>query len=221
MSSNTWWLCSLRGTASHSVYLPTCKATCVLSHQGQHEHHRSEGSLLCLWKDDSGGSWLHTDVWCRGNLICCTYMNIRGTKISTFNTTPLHLKCAPSLLSAWWTLILLLLSSKILFWGRQGSGFTGVVFSKGRTSQALAVVLRCDITAAHTSKNKEENHVWEGLVFLECPDHQCRCHYTGWCCRSSELCEDPGAGGSRFVACLQSSAVGIRQKAAQSVPQFS
>lgn len=35
----------------------TCKATCVLSHQGQCEHHRSKGSLLSPWNDHSGRFW--------------------------------------------------------------------------------------------------------------------------------------------------------------------
>lgn len=91
MSSKTWRLCSLRETASHSSLLTYLQSNLCPQSPGP----TWTSPLLRLPSVPlEGWQWwilvTHPDVCCylrmgRGYFICCTGMNVRGTKISTLN----------------------------------------------------------------------------------------------------------------------------------------
>jgi hypothetical protein len=71
--------------------------------------------------------------WRRISVIQTTawwYPQSEGMSSAVLKWTTEHLKCALSPLSTWTTLHLLVMNSKVLFWGRQGHGFAGVEVSK-------------------------------------------------------------------------------------------
>lgn len=89
MSSKTWRLISLRQTASHSSLLTYLQSNLCTQSSGPTWTSPLRRLLPVTLE---GWQWwilvTHPDVWCyvrmgRGHLICCTCMNIRGTKIST------------------------------------------------------------------------------------------------------------------------------------------